>query len=59
MEEKCVSLTMSNIVDAVQVASPFLVVHVLPLATYDLEGRASVEELARFPATQVVTLNCR
>jgi hypothetical protein len=44
-------LTMGYIVDAIQVLSTLLVVHVLTLGPDDLEGVGSVKQLARLPAT--------
>jgi hypothetical protein len=44
-------LTMGDIVDAVQVLSAFLIIHILIYRPDDLQGIGSVKQLARLPAT--------
>ena len=50
-------LTMSHVIDAVQVPGTNLVEHVLALAPLDLQGLVAVEQLTRFPARHKETMS--
>lgn len=52
-------LTVSHVVDAVQVALPFLIIHVLAFGSHDLDGVMAEENLTGRPANEAtLTFPC-
>lgn len=51
--------TMSHIVDAIQVALPFFIIHVLAFGLHNLDGVMAEENLTGWPAEKLkLTLAC-
>lgn len=48
------AFTVSNVVDAVQVALALLIVHVLAFSGDDLDGVVAEEDLTRWPGERTV-----